>query len=64
MCLKPLLIFRDYELVVQNSLDVEWLLSTLFDASLYIHCKPPPGGFFFGSIAALRPPHLPVFLKR
>ena len=51
-------------MVVQNSLDVEWLLSTLFDASLYIHCKPPPGGFFFGSVAALRPPHLPVFLKR
>jgi hypothetical protein len=31
-------------------LDTEWLLSTLFDASLLNHFKPPVfGGFFFAS---------------
>jgi hypothetical protein len=38
--------FPVYYKNIQIPLDVEWLLSTLFDASLFSLSKPPSGGFF------------------
>jgi hypothetical protein len=40
------LTITDYESNQSFSLDSEWLLSILFDASRFPTQRPPPGGFF------------------
>jgi hypothetical protein len=52
--IKTALTITDYESNQSFSLDSEWLLSILFDASRFPTQRPPSGGFFLFGRFGLR----------